>query len=213
MLNSAEVRWFWKDSPPLGLEDWYQAATFPPGGGGSRLDAYLVEPGQIELGVKIRGTKDGVEVKGLVSTIEQPLNLEPSLGKIQIWTKWTSQAVQLGESGVVRIHKARSLRKFSIEKEGLREIALNMEEKPCSGEDPPTDGCNVELTKITLADSRATWWTLGLEAFGRFDSIEATLRVVWRHLAAESRPDFGDSIELSYPAWLNLVLPPGDNRR
>jgi hypothetical protein len=36
MLVSPEIRWFWADSPPAGLESWFRAGTFPPGGGNPR---------------------------------------------------------------------------------------------------------------------------------------------------------------------------------
>jgi hypothetical protein len=89
MLVSAELRWFWKETPPPGLELWYRSGPFPPGGGALRSDEYLLEPSQTELGLKKRGGgRGGVEVKGLVS-IGTALP-EPFDGRIQLWTTGVS---------------------------------------------------------------------------------------------------------------------------
>jgi hypothetical protein len=57
----------------------------PPGGGLLRLDEYLSDPNQCELGIKRRGGKKGVEVKGLVTHAEQQLAAGPFVGPIEIW--------------------------------------------------------------------------------------------------------------------------------
>jgi hypothetical protein len=46
MQISAELRWFWPDSCPEGLESWFNDRDPPPGGGGVRVDEYLHEAAQ-----------------------------------------------------------------------------------------------------------------------------------------------------------------------
>jgi hypothetical protein len=58
MQVSAEIRWFWRDAPPAGLEDWFRDAGVhgcPADDEETRTDVYLREPGQVELGLKRRG--------------------------------------------------------------------------------------------------------------------------------------------------------------
>jgi hypothetical protein len=58
MLISAEVRWFWHNTPPDGVLDWFCSAKESPcrtGGGELLADEYLRDGNQAELGVKLRG--------------------------------------------------------------------------------------------------------------------------------------------------------------
>jgi hypothetical protein len=70
MQLSAEIRWFWQGAIPGSVEKWFHGGlgSCHPGGGKPRLDEYLYEQGQVELGLKKRGTKPGIEVKGLIAT-------------------------------------------------------------------------------------------------------------------------------------------------
>src|SRR5947207_3561754 len=115
MQVSAEIRWFWKDVLPPKLEEWFRNAkekTCAAGGGEPRVDEYLYDLNQIELGLKRRGGKSGVEVKGLVTAASGRLNANPFAGPIDLWTKWTSEALDLKSDLTVAIEKIRWLRKF-----------------------------------------------------------------------------------------------------
>ena len=113
MQVSAEIRWFWRSAPPTGLEDWFCKAEShgcPAGGGKAREDAYLRDLSQPELGLKRRGGKKGVEVKGLVAVLWSGLVVAPFAGPIEIWSKWTSETLEL--NSVIIVEKLRWLRKF-----------------------------------------------------------------------------------------------------
>src|SRR4030095_7381555 len=115
MQISAEIRWFWRDVAPASLEQWFSSTkvhSCPPGGGNWRDDAYLKDSAQVELGVKRRGSKPGVEVKGLVTVLPAHLNAEPFEGPIELWTKWTSELLQLPPHLIILTKKQRWLRKF-----------------------------------------------------------------------------------------------------
>jgi hypothetical protein len=102
MQLSAELRWFWKDTPPDGLLHWFCGSDghkFVAGGGKHyRVDRYLKESHQPELGIKSRDERVGtaglaVEVKGLIVPVLTTLEIPPFIGAIQLWTKWTSKAL------------------------------------------------------------------------------------------------------------------------
>src|SRR5262245_2271817 len=87
---SAEIRWFWRGAWPPSVEAWFRTREVPAGGGKSRTDEYLVDRNQLELGLKKRGRKTGIEIKGLVG-IRRAVSI-PFDGRVQIWSKWTSEA-------------------------------------------------------------------------------------------------------------------------
>jgi hypothetical protein len=202
MPISAEIRWFWPTTPPPGLQDWFCTAAHhpcPAGGGLVRVDEYLLDPQQAELGVKRRGGKTGVEVKALVAAAASDVAARPFLGPIELWTKWTSGRLELAANTTVTTQKRRWLRKFATP---LQEIPLDEKEWPRADTLPlPPRGCNVELTQVTLPDG-AVWWTLGFEAFGSVRTVEDDLRAAAAELAARRPPELGEGLLKSYPAWL-----------
>ena len=204
MQVSAEIRWFWPTNPPSGLESWFRKPrdrACAVGGGRLRLDEYLSDPGQRELGVKRRGGKKGVEVKGLVGA-ERKLAAGPFAGPIEIWAKWTSEALEVDSRGAVKTIKRRWLRKFDTTKLSPVEVPLNDKELPADAKQPlPARGCNVELTEITLT-SGDVWWTLGFEAFGGVETVADDLQMVASALAGEVPPDLSGGLMASYPSWL-----------
>ena len=115
MPVSAEIRWFWRHEPSPGLKAWFcnaEGQFCSAGGGETRVDEYLRDPDQVELGIKRRGGKKGVEVKGLVAINRGGLAVEPFTGPIEIWAKWTSEPLELQSTLTVSIKKRRWLRKF-----------------------------------------------------------------------------------------------------
>src|SRR4051794_10428250 len=98
MQVSAEIRWFWKDAPPTGLKDWFLSETAhgcAAGGGNTRDDKYLVDKKQVEIGIKQRGDKPGVEIKSLVSDKYATCSEDPFAGPIQIWVKQGTEVLEI----------------------------------------------------------------------------------------------------------------------
>jgi hypothetical protein len=202
MLVSAELRWFWKDAPPRGLEAWYRSGPFPPGGGSLRRDEYLLEPLQTELGLKKRGGDHGVDVKGLVS-IGTALP-KPFAGRIELWTKWVSTALSIDHLPRVVVAKTRWLRKFDTAGPDVRELALGPDEQLLDrSKSPPDRGCLVELVSIQLGDSAAPWSALAFESFGPLDSVQESLRRTALHVAQRTPPPLEEGLQLSYAEWLS----------
>jgi len=205
---SAEIRWFWRNSPPHEIEAWFRGNEYNPflagGGPPARTDKYLYEPGQAEIGLKIRGNNPlGIEVKGMVSESVGHLSARPFSGPIEIWTKWTATTLDLGSRPLIVTHKTRWLRKFDTTTASPIEIELSQEEKPVNGRPLPERGCNTELTHIELPQKRESWWSLGFESFGTIASVEMDLRAVAGILANRKPPKFTGDIISSYPRWLN----------
>jgi len=201
MLASAELRWFWPESPPDGLESWFRAGPCAPGGGQPRRDEYLLDPSQTELGIKARGGGRGVEVKGLVA-VGPPL-AAPFAGDTQLWVKWTSPALSLVGLPRIAIVKTRWLRKFDTGSANIRELALGADEQLLDRSARlPDRGCHLELVAIEAGGASPRWWTLAFEAFGPFDSVQGSLQRTVAHIA-NPPPPLGSALQLSYPEWLS----------
>jgi hypothetical protein len=200
MQASAEIRYFWKTAVPEAVEAWYRGGI-TPGGGATRTDEYLKDLEQKELGVKRRGGKPGVEVKGLVGFgKELPA---PFRGRVEIWSKWSSTALSVDTVSTIRIVKQRWLRKFDSGRGGVAEIPMDEQEKPKDGRSLPSNGCNLELTKLS-APLGEVWWTLGFEAFGQLQSVEGNLLATVDWLAGGA-PNVDAAMTASYPEWLSRL--------
>ena len=214
MQLSAEIRWFWQDNPPSGLESWFKNSghgVHAPGGGGPdpRVDEYFRDPSQRELGLKIRGRANhGIEIKGLVAADLGGLSTAPFTGSIELWCKWISAPLELKHGSTIAIHKWRLLRKFDASGSSLREIELAGEMPKDKNAPLPEHGCNVELTRIEIPANGQTWWTLGFESFGTMTTVGEDLRATAATLAARQPPSLGGGLLASYPAWLEeRILP------
>jgi len=214
MQLSAEIRWFWRDDPPAGLESWFKHSNveiYAPGGGGRdpRVDEYFRDPGQRELGLKIRGKANhGIEIKGLVAAGLGELSAAPFTGTIELWCKWISAPLELKAGSTIAIHKWRLLRKFDASGSSVREIELAGEMPKDKDAPLPEHGCNVELTRIEIPANGQTWWTLGFESFGTLQTVGDDLRATAATLAARHPPILDGGLLASYPAWLaERILP------
>jgi hypothetical protein len=200
MYLSAEIRWFWPRRAPARMQRWFRVATrahCAAGGGKTRRDAYLLAVDQSEVGIKARGNRPGVEIKGLVAVLADGVATPPFAAPIELWTKWSVAELPLART--VAVGKQRWVRKFDTAHGAPREVELDAAEQPKDGHWPAL-GCNVELTRLTIEDE--IWWTLGFEAFGRLETVAADLRAVAAAMAARQPPQLGSAQPLSYPAWL-----------
>jgi hypothetical protein len=164
----------------------------------------LKDSRQAELGIKRRGAKPGVEVKGLVAVTPSGLNVAPFVGPIETWTKWTSALLDLQSHLTIVTRKQRWVRKFDTSGAVPTEVPLDANELPMDNRPLPALGCNVELTKIEV-HSKPTWWTLGFESFGNIHTVEDHLRAVATSLAAKQPPLLSGGLITSYPGWLKDV--------
>lgn len=201
MFLSAELRWFWRGHLlPRELDAWFKSGPFPLGGGARlRADLYLLDEEEPTLGVKERGGKPGLEVKGLVTELPPVapfLNAKP-----QLWGKWSTKTATLQGVPTVRLQKLRWMRKFDTTGDAPREVRLNSEEKTLPPERLPAEGCNFELTQVFL-DSGEAWWSFCLESFAEnLERAVSSLGEVAK-LAAPAAAFVESGEFLSYPAWI-----------
>jgi len=205
MFVSAEVRWFWKDTAPPSLDEWFHGGAYRPGGGTPRTDEYLLDSGQRELGVKRRGGTGEIEVKGLVER-RRP-SASPFGARVQVWCKWTSQGLRIDHLPRVSLQKTRWLRKYDTAGTVVSEVELDAGERPRQAPERRLErGCQVELVALEVGDRHETWASLGFEAFGELDTLEDSLHRTVGHLAADA-PQLTLGAELSYPEWLATLIP------
>jgi len=196
MLVSAEIRWFWRTAPPEGLAEWFLRSPqflHPVADPELRADEYLVETAHAELGIKIRGGWTGVEIKGLVEHDVPSLAPPPFDGPLDIWTKWTSTRIEIARMSTVRVGKRRWQRVFAT--------ADGWPVETAAGAVRPLRGCSVELTEVTTGTG-SPWWTFGLEAFGRLETIVGDAADVASELVRRNPPALPDGLRMSYPEWI-----------
>jgi hypothetical protein len=218
MQVTAEMRWFWPYTDHLEVLNWFNSEEvheFAPGGGQNRIDSYLFDSRQLELGIKNRGGKHGIEIKGLVSHTFGVCDAEPFSGPIELWSKWTSETLRLDSTKTVTTMKRRWLRRFDTTGDSPEAILLDEKELPVKVNYLPAQGCSIELTEVRFLDSKSLdvipdtrgWWTLSLESWGKIDSLTKSLFQV-AHLMTERNPPLIDTkFSASYPRFLSLQAP------
>ena len=200
MFVSAEIRWFYPDECPANLHRWFGEMSPAPGGGKLRIDEYLSQTNQSEVSIKKRGGRPGVEIKGLIAVCRS--ELVPFAPYVELWCKWRLQASALEMTKRMIIQKTRWIRTYDTSRAAIVEIPLQADEKPLNGQPLPQQGCNVEISKIQIAEEPRQWWTLGFEAFGDLDSAPGNLLKTTQFLIAHSFPLPICGEFLNYPSWL-----------
>jgi hypothetical protein len=200
MFVSAEIRWFYPDECPTNLHRWFGEVSPAPGGGKLRIDEYLSQTNQSEVSIKKRGGKPGVEIKGLIAVCRS--ELVPFAPYVELWCKWRLHASALEMTKRMIIQKTRWIRTYDTSGAAIVEIPLQADEKPLNGQPLPQQGCNVEISKIQIAEEPRQWWTLGFEAFGDLDSAPGNLLKTTQYLIAHSFPLPICDEFLNYPSWL-----------
>jgi hypothetical protein len=202
MFHSAEIRWFLPGEADSSVAEWFErsdmATEEEP-----RIDTYLLLPGCISVGVKIR--QGHLEIKALTSAPEAVSYANGISGKRASWVKWSSGIAgasllteRKGPEQWVQVEKSRTLRLFAAER------GIVTEKQP--GIMIPGPGCQLELARLRLLpegdnwDEAESWWSMCFEAFGERPSD--TLNFVASHepfrALAEVLPG---ASSMSYPDW------------
>jgi hypothetical protein len=200
MRLTAEIRWFWPDSAPQEFHGWFVgdgAAWIAASSSKTRVDEYLLDPDQHSLGIKKRGRGD-VEIKGLISRRDKHLDFAGCTSPIELWAKW-SRTLDLDGLPLVRVAKQRWKRSFSVHAGAVSELATSSE--PALGQ----PGCDAELTLLKGPDM-APWWTLGFEAYGELDEVEAALSRTVALMARRCPPPLTPGEAIGYATWIKSRL-------
>ena len=197
MRTTAEIRWFWPGRPPSSFADWFTAAG-PSWGSAcdsrTRVDDYLRDHAQTTLGIKKRGGGEGVEIKGLIGTRPTLLELAGCVCPIGLWGKWSSSHFSFDQGAVIKVSKQRWMRRFRAGPVGVVEVSAAESGARLSG-------CDAELTLLEGPDAKP-WWTVGFEAFGDLEQVEADLVATVANVARRSPPPLGGGEAMGYPGWL-----------
>jgi hypothetical protein len=204
MFHTAEIRWFFEGCVPAAVQQWFDVSALSREED-PRVDSYLVLPGCVTTGVKVR--QGHFEVKAQTS-LPQRVAYENGLqGMRGSWVKWSSSLAgapilqeQQGPETWVQVEKSRTMRLFSLSAE--------IEEKP------PTEwlaapGCFVEMSRLRLlADSEdwrdaSLWWSFCLEAFGQQRRVIEFVDIMASADFFEPIADIlAPTASKSYPEWL-----------
>jgi hypothetical protein len=189
ILPSVEVRWFVRGAVDRAVRAWFESGERPPEWEPEREDRYLAHPDE-SLGIKLRQGK--LEIKRRESILES-LALPCVIGSVERWRKWSFALADddLPHNSWIAVHKRRRVRKYAIRDGRARAIPAD---------DRPEQGCNVELTELTVNDD--SWWTIGFEAFGHESSLQDHLLTVARVVFADEAPRLDLHDSYGYPAWL-----------
>ena len=202
MRVTAEMRWFWLGQCPPDLESWFFKSSPRAGGGQPRSDEYVRPSNGSELGIKKRGSKAGVEVKGLIGTSRCPdlISLAPHY---ELWCKWTTNDLLLNGTNLLATKKVRWARKLDTSSTSVLEVPLGPDEAPLNG-GWIQEGCNLTLTEVQTVGVAGLWWTFCFEAFGNLESAPKNLQAGTSYARSTSFPQPNGAF-LSYPAWLSQV--------
>ena len=193
MQISAELRWFWPDQCPDNVRAWFTAPEWviAPAEPEERIDRYFPQPGNCEIGCKLRDAGRHscaqAELKGLVACLEG--------SHIEIWSKW-DWIVPPDHVGI-DVTKRRQVRIVCPDGSGKTILCVDGASRPDIGE----PYCQIELTEVRVGCDARVWWTLGVEATGSLLMAPVLLtRVMERNF-----PPTRHGWRCSYPRFLEAI--------
>ena len=187
MDRTAELRWFFRRTPPPAVEAWFEKLADPPQ---TRTDTYLVLPGTDALGAKIQGGTTRLELK-LRPRPGQPLGLPGGVtGQLEEWQRWS-----FGRPGLTRL-----LPRLGLPKTGW--LAVVKQRRLTTIPFGDDAGCRVELTALEARSQH--WTTLGFEAYGADAELGPALEAAADALfdAVDLPGTLDADLSCGYPGWL-----------
>ena len=200
-MPTAEVRWFFEGPIRADIATWFGLGDLAQHAA-PREDHYLLFPSPLGLNIKLREGR--LEVKSLVGAPGLRTFATDIAGNVELWEKRIGGDAAVAEFEKLRtsaphlwiaVGKERTLRTFSLEGDAMHEVA--------AGTVFLANGCNIELTKITVDGS--DYWSFACEAYGEPSRVEAHMQKVTGHIFADThRPShpFPAANSGSYPEWL-----------
>ena len=162
MLKSLELRWFFKDTLPINIYQWFEKIL--PGNEKfeeePRSDYYLI-PQSEDLGVKL--SRQQLQIKIKKNNVNFSLKNNNIQGILEHWIRYSWNSVSSTESktidtfekfSYIKVDKKRLIRKYKISDDIPIQIPLsNIIDTKCS----------IEITKINVKGQ--TWSTLAFDWF------------------------------------------------
>ncbi|TVP39717.1 hypothetical protein [Candidatus Nitrosocosmicus arcticus] len=200
MLESTEIRWFFKGSVPSNISKIL--AETSPDVYESRTDYYLFVQGCDNIGIKIRNSRLEIKWRRDVQPYDvDKLNIS---GNIERWKRWewtnktaSTEIEQLTNGGDVnpwiKVDKNRIQKKFDLRDDILVAVPLGELHSDFA----------MEVTE--LKSNGKSWWTIGFDSFtvqdrSFFDQIIETCLILPAGVDLKKEWSFG------YPHWLSHVV-------
>jgi hypothetical protein len=168
-----ELRWFYNQSFD-DIKNWWNIQDVPYNDEGQRTDYYIFIPNENYIGIKIREGR--LEVKWRIPNSQKKFETLQLEGLMEQWVKWSwsdskplindtmfNFLSEYPKGPVIKILKRRLSRKFKL--------CSNDIYKPAEWVDISESGFSVELTEITVEESR--WWSIGFETLGNKSDLES----------------------------------------
>lgn len=193
MFNTFEMRWFFSECP---LE---ASVHF---GANSELQIrtdWYAYPCNPDCGIKLREGRLETKVRCQVVGKQHVIDF---CGCLESYKKWSLQfppddqpAIDdLLQAGWLAVQKQRNLRRFNVTKNGVSSSSTR-----------PVNGCEFELTKLIVR--QGAYWTVGFEAVGTAERLEANLHAVLKSVAAAGgrQQPFDLEHSMGYAEWLSRL--------
>jgi hypothetical protein len=201
-FRTLEVRWIFPGQMDSAVAGWF--GRFPARTE-AREDTYLLVPRLRGLSVKIRGG-GALEVKAYRGSPGILEVADRARGRLESWQKWAfplrpPRRDDVGPPGWMSVRKRRRISQFSLTDGPAVARAGGMGQRP---------RCEVELTEVHVRGE--DWWTLGFEASGATDRLQAELEAAAALVFAQALPGGvapGPAHSRSYTQWLGQ-RPGGD---
>jgi hypothetical protein len=184
---TAELRWFFRRTPPQPVIDWFEKTADPPA---TRTDCYLLLPGTDALGVKVRGGTTRLELKLRPRPSERLGVAGGVTGQLEEWQRWS----------LPRPAMTRLFPRLALPKEGWLEVTKRRRLTTIPYRDDA--GCRVELTALRARGQE--WSTVGFESFGSDADLVPALEAAADELfgSIDLPGNLGADISCGYPGWL-----------
>lgn len=205
MMLTTELRWIYQGTPPEKITHWFQYDCPGEyiGTPQTREDLYLYTPDSDYLNIKLR--QERLEIKWRQVELGVVSFGSSWEGNLEKWDKCICEDLSAripanaATTGTwVSIKKTRTQRTYQfIPGQSIKSVPVDRQ---------IPQGCNIELTQLTLEDR--DWWSFGLEAFGEestlIENLQSTARLVSRSYPAEFQLSVGDSF--AYPKLLSIAV-------
>ena len=198
MDQTLEVRWFYDGTPPDAVVAWFKGLN--PQQQSEREDLYLISDDPF-LNVKLREGK--IQLKRNSGDRTRTAFNDGVRGIREYWQKWsfplTDDAPDLftdDPSGLwMPVTKSRLRREYEPDEQHTLLDTLD---------EPEPAEALVELTRVTHGEHTA--WTICMEAEGRAEALDGTLRQMGRYVFSQGTPpDLVPAHSFGYVRWLERL--------
>lgn len=207
-IRTVETRWFGAGPLPPELEKWFDdLGSGAPGDWETREDMYLVVPNATEIGMKVRGGSDSLEVKCRLDAYGSRELSPRATGLLESWVKWSHPAGDEWTSRLIsrypggqRIWKSRRKRYYRIDlgDEGVPAFATEV-----GGATVIERGGILEIARIRRGG--AEQWSVAMEAFPTDTAMAKDLGDVLADLLEDVPVPLSETSSMAYPQWLTKM--------